>query len=106
GQRPTEVLAVWLDPVSPDVVDPNGDHASYDLGTGNLINDIINGFFIVIGNIELYVLPSLGGVFQLNVSNVPAGARGGAVMFELTGDQTMDLTDPLRAGTTQFTLNL
>jgi hypothetical protein len=106
GQRPTKVLALWLDPVSPDVVDPNGDHASYDLGSGNLVNDISNGFFLVIGTIELVVLPSSGGAFQLTVSDVPPAARGGAVLFGLSGDQTEDLTDPLRDGTTQFTLNL
>jgi hypothetical protein len=106
GQRPTKVLALWLDPVSLGVVDPNGDQASYDLPTGDFLNTIINGFLLVIGNIELFVLPSSGGTFQLNVSDVPAEARGGAVMFGLSGDQTEDLTDPLRAGTTQFTLNL
>jgi hypothetical protein len=106
GQRPTKVLALWLDPANPALVDPNGDHASYDQSTGTVINDILNGFLLVIGNIELFVLPSDGGMFQLDVSNVPATARGGAVMFGLTGDQTEDLTDPLRAGATQFTLSL
>jgi hypothetical protein len=106
GQRPTKVLALWLDPGSLSLADPNGDHAIYDLPTGNFLNDIIDGFLLVIGNIELFVLPSDGGTFQLDVSNVPATARGGAVLFGLTGDKTEDLTDPLRAGTTQFTLNL
>jgi hypothetical protein len=106
GQRPTKVLALWLDPVSPDVVDPNGDHTTYDLTTGDFSNDITNGFSLVIGTIELFVFPSSGGAFQLTVTDVPPAARGGAVMFELTGDRTEDLTDPLRDGTTQFTLNL
>jgi hypothetical protein len=107
GSRPTKVLALWLDPVSPDVIDPNGDHATYDLNNGNFVNDIINAFVFVIGNIEVFVFPSSqGGQFQLNVGDVPAGARGGAVLFELSGDQTESLTDPLQSGTTQFTFNL
>jgi hypothetical protein len=106
GQRPTQVLALWLDPVSAEVVDPNGDHASYDLASGDYANDVSDGFSLVIGTIELFVLSSGGGTFQLTVGDVPPAARGGAVLFGLDGDRTEELTDPLRDGTTQFTLNL
>src|SRR5262249_45716946 len=105
GARPVQVVALWLDPVSLDTVDPAVDHLKYDLGTGQLTNDISNSFVSVTGNIEVVVLVvDIGdtGTFTLSLGDVPADARGGVVLLGSSGDQTIALTDSIRSGTTSF----
>jgi hypothetical protein len=106
GQRPVRLAALFLDPVSIDVVDPAGDSLSYNLDTGQLSNTISDSFVSVAGNVEVVVVavPSGGSAdFTLALSNVPADARGGVVLLGDSSDQSMALTDAIRAGTTQFT---
>ena len=64
-----------------------------------------NAFVNVVGNIEILVFP-LSGTYNLSVSDVPAGARGGAVLLGTNADQSQALTDALRAGTTSFSFSL
>jgi hypothetical protein len=106
GQRPTGVVVLWLDPVSLDVTDPSGMHADYNQGTGALNNGLMGGYVNVGGNIDVVVLPASSGQVGLQVSDVPATARGGLVFLGPAGDMQQSLTDPLRAGTTSFTFTL
>jgi hypothetical protein len=107
GQRPARLVALWTDPVSLDLVDPSGNDVNYDLGSGQLNNNIDGSFVAVNGNVEAIVVavPSLTGSagFTLDVSDVPATARGGVVLLGADSDQTLALTDGLRSGTTTFT---
>jgi hypothetical protein len=106
GQRPTGVVVLWLDPVSLDVTDPSGMHADYNQGTGALSNGTGGGYVNVGGNIDVVVLPASSSQVGLQVSDVPATARGGLVFLGPQGNTQQSLTDPLRAGTTSFTFTL
>src|SRR5262249_14144191 len=106
GQRPTSMLVLFLDPGSLGLEDPNGNNIDYDTGTGNLTDTVPGGYVDVVGNIEVLVIPTPGGTFTLNVGDLGATARGGAVVLGANGDQVMNLTDALRGGTTSFTLNV
>jgi hypothetical protein len=106
GQRPTGVVVLWLDPVSLGVTDPSGMHADYSQGTGTLSNGLMGGYVNVGGNIDVVVLPASSGQVGLQVSDVPATARGGLVFLGPQGNTQQPLTDALRAGTTSFTFTL
>jgi hypothetical protein len=106
GQRPTGVVVLWLDPVSLDVTDPSGMHADYNQGTGALSNGLMGGYVNVGGNIDVVVLPASSGQVGLQVSDVPATARGGLVFLGPQGNTQQPLTGALRAGTTSFTFTL
>jgi len=101
GQRPTAVLVIWLDPVSFDLADPRSERVLNNLEGGKFSNPISNAFVSVTGNVEVLVIPTLGGRFVLNVSNVPKTARGGAVILGMD-NQVVQLTDAFRAGTRRF----
>jgi hypothetical protein len=58
------------------------------------------------GNVEVIVVAGVAGTFNLDVANVPATARGGAVLLSPNGSQAVAFTDGLRAGTTQFTVTV
>jgi hypothetical protein len=106
GQRPTGVVVLWLDPVSLGVTDPSGMHADYNQGTGALNNGLMGGYVNVGGNIDVVVLPASSGQVGLQVSDVPATARGGLVFLGPQGNTQQSLTGALRAGTTSFTFTL
>jgi hypothetical protein len=106
GQRPTDVLVLWLDPVPLALTGPGGDSVVYDQQDNTLDNNIQDGYVDVVGNIEVIVLTGPGGQVTLQVSNVPPTARGGVVMLGPDQDQTMGLTDDLRNGTTTFDFSL
>jgi hypothetical protein len=107
GQRPVRLVALWADPIPLDLVDPSGNDVTYDPSSGQLTNNIDGSSVAVNGNVEVIVVavPSLSGSagFTLNVSDVPATARGGVVLLGADSDQTLALTDGLRGGTTTFT---
>jgi hypothetical protein len=103
-QRPTGVLVIWLDPQSFALADPGGKRVVYNLGSGAFQDDLDTAFVSVTGNVEVLVIPTRGGRYVLDVSNVPETARGGAVLFGLGGadDRVVQLTAGLRAGTRRF----
>jgi hypothetical protein len=106
GQRPTSMLVLWLDPVSLDLVDPANKHAVYDLKTNTVSNQQSRTFVEVGGNIEVLVLADVAGTFHLNVADVPPTARGGALVFSKTGDETFAFTNQLRDGIDGFTIQI
>jgi hypothetical protein len=106
GQRPTGVLVLVLDPVSATLENSTGAQVDYNVGDGSLSNTFSDGFVNVIGNIEVIVLDLSGGQLSLQVSDVPATARGGLVFVGEQTDMEESLTDALRAGTTDFSFSL
>ena len=80
----TSLLAMFLDPVSLDLQDPAGQHVTYNLTTGDFNNNIPNAFVSVASNIELVVIPLVSGRYNLDVSDVPGTARGGAMCYTAT----------------------
>ena len=102
GNGPLTFAIIWLDPVSCDLQSPQGQQASYNLGSNQAVNGIDRTFIEVGGNVELLVLAGQAGTFKLDVSDVPALARGGAVVLSPVGDQVMSFTDALRSGTMEF----
>src|SRR5262249_25068598 len=106
GQRPTSMLVLWLDPVGLDLHDPGGNQTTYNPSGGTLAQGIPGGFTSVVGNVEVIVVPTPGGTFTLNVSDVGALARGGVAFLEEQDSRVQELTDDLRNGTQQFTLTV
>ena len=84
---------------------PNGDSISYDLGDDELSLGIDDIFVDVIGNIEIIILVTLGGLFDFAVSDVGGQGRGGFVF--VGPDQSTDdtFTDEIRNGDTDVTIN-
>ena len=82
----------------------------YDLGTGDLTDTTMDSYVDVDGNIEIVVLfdPLMDVLSSDNmditveVSDVPPDASAAAIVLGDNGDTTMDLTDDLDAGMTQF----
>jgi hypothetical protein len=106
GPRTTTAVALILDPVSFDVVDPNGDAVDYNLQTDTLSDDTETAYVDVTTNIEMVIdfnPPTDMGNIDLTVNDVPPDALGAAVVLGPDpGDVTvMDLTDELDSGTTQ-----
>jgi hypothetical protein len=65
----------------------------------------MDSFVDVDGNIEIVILfdpPATSGDISVTVSDVPPDASGAAVVLGTNSDTTMDLTDDLDAGMTQF----
>jgi hypothetical protein len=106
GQRPTNVLVLWLDPVPLGLTSPDGGAVVYDQQDNTLEDTIPDGYVNVVGNIEVIVLTGTSGQVTLQVSNVPPTARGGVVMLGQDQDQAMGLTDDLRNGDTTFNFSL
>jgi hypothetical protein len=102
----TPLVAVFLDPVGIDLQDPSGDRVTYDLGSGALDNSIANAFVSVASNVELIIVPMAAGQFTLNIDDVPATARGGAVLLGPDGDATLSFTESMRDGQRRFTFGL
>jgi hypothetical protein len=109
GQRPARLLALWMDPVSFDLEDPNNDRTKYNQGSGQLSPGIPDSWTSVVGNVEVIVVAvpaSPDPTFTLSVSDVPATARGGVVVLGPAGDTTQALTSALQGGTTTFQLSV
>jgi hypothetical protein len=96
------LLVLFLDPVSLNLADPSGNHVSYNLQTNALSNQSSDAFVSVTGNVELVVMPLLNGTYNLDVSDVPQTARGGAEILGAQSQQTIAITDQLRDGQQDF----
>jgi hypothetical protein len=106
GNRPVEMMIIWLDPVSIDVADPQGKHATYDLKTNKVNNQLPGTYMEVGGNVELLVLADIAGSFKLSVSDVLPSARGGAILLTETGESLISLTDSLQSGLESFVFDV
>jgi hypothetical protein len=107
GRPITSLLAIFLDPVSANLVDPEGRAFSYDLKAevDSAITNNLRGTFVDVSrNIEVIVISNPRDRYRLEVADVPARARGGAVYFGLTGRTVESFTGALRAGTRAFNL--
>jgi hypothetical protein len=104
GARPTSVLVIWIDPGGISVIDPDGDGIVFDPDEDELDNDIDGGSVDVTGNIDVIVIADADGEYALDLSSLGATARGGVVILKQDGNQTMELTDEIRAGETSFTI--
>jgi hypothetical protein len=104
---PLSIAILWLDPVSLDVQAPQGgQQASYNLQSNQVSNSLPRTYIEVGGNVEVVVMAGVSGSFKLDVGDVPATARGGAVVFDSTGTQLVSLTTALRDGVTDFVVNV
>lgn len=103
--QPVSYLIVWLDPVSIDLADPGGNRAVFNLQTNQVSNNVARSFVEVGGNVQVMVMAAVSGTFTLNINDVSATARGGAVMLTPGQIQTVSLTDAMRAGEQAFTFD-
>jgi hypothetical protein len=99
-------LVFILDPVSLNLVDPQGQRAVVDLKTNTVTNAQPKTYIDVGGNVELLVLADVAGTFGLTVGSVHATARGGALIIGPDGTQSISITDQLRAGVSEFTFTI
>lgn len=106
GDRVTSMLIVFLDPVSLDLVDPGNRRVTYSLQSNQVQRTLPNAFVEVGGNVEVVVVPNVNGRFQLNVADVPPTARGGVVFLGQQSDMVQTITDDLRGGMRNFSLDL
>ncbi len=106
GQPLTNLLVIWLDPVSIDLADAQGTRTVYSLQTNTVVSALPKTFVEVGGNVELIVMASVSGRFSLSVDDVSPTARGGAVMLTDRGVELTGFTDALRAGQRQFQLDV
>jgi hypothetical protein len=106
AHTPPSFVIIWFDPVSIDLQSPQGLNLSYNLSNNALSNGLGSSFVSVGGNVETIVLENAAGTFNLDVANVPATARGGAVMLSASGFSTDEFTAELQGGVTAFQLDL
>lgn len=107
GQRPVGMLVIWLDPLSPNFVDPQSSRIVYNQQDNSFVNTVSRAYVNVTGPLELIVLPIFSlraETFSLSVANVAASVRGGVLYFGADGNQVRPLTTELRGGTTEFLL--
>jgi hypothetical protein len=107
GERTVGALVIWLDPVSPTLVDSRGSRVVFNLQANSFVNTFRQAYVNVTGNLEVIVVPfvtSTTQTFNLNVEDVPATVRGSVVFLGLEHDQVRPLTADLRAGATDFLL--
>jgi hypothetical protein len=105
GHRLATAVALVFDPVSIGVEDPSGGAVDYNLGSGDLTDSTMDTYVDVDGNIEVVILfdpPATSGDITVTISDVPPDASGAAVVLGTTDDTTIDLTDEIDAGMTQF----
>ena len=98
----TPFLILWLDPVNIRAVDPNGNRTTFNMQTNAVTNNISRSFIEVGGSVEVMVVAAVPGTYALNVSDVQATARGGAILLDRGETRTANLTDAMRNGETDF----
>jgi hypothetical protein len=104
-ERTTTAVALVFDPVSIGVDDPGGGEIDSNLDSDTLTDTTMDTFVDVDANIEVVILfdpPATAGDINVTVSDVPPDASGAAVVLSPDADTTIDLTDDLDAGMTQF----
>ena len=105
GEPIVSMLVIFLDPVSINLVDPEGRSFDYDLKSSlatSLSNRLPRTFVEVGGNVEVVVIPNPRGTYRLQVADVPASARGGAVYFGAQSPVVDVFTAALRNGVRSF----
>src|SRR5262249_2301477 len=103
---PGSIAVFWLDPVSLDVRSPQGQRAAYSLQNNQVSNNLERTYVNVSGNVEVVVMANVPGTFQLGVADVPATARGGAVVLGDTTAAVLSFTDAVRAGESTFVVQV
>ena len=97
GQRLVALEVLFLDPVSLQLVDPDGRALKYDLGDAGPPSNQLSGAFVEVGsNVEVVVIPNPVGHYELSVADVQARARGAAVFFGNQTSEVRSLTEALR----------
>ncbi len=102
GYSAGRYLLIWLDPVSINLADPSGERTVFDLQTNSFANNSNRTFIEVGGKVEVMVIAAITGTFTLNVSDVQATARGGALILDNGQLQAVALTDAMRGGESSF----
>jgi hypothetical protein len=103
GQGAAGVLFLWLDPPSSRLDNPFGS-VVYDQANNIFSNTLTSTYVSVAGNVELFATPMPPGQsLTLTLQGVSSTARGGAVVLWPGGDNTSQMTNPLRLGQTTFT---
>ena len=124
-QRQTAVFALWLDPVSGDIEDPDEAWIEWDDDEDTFIDEDDEAYVDVDDNIDVVIDPypeeaiDPGDdpdddpddapvdeeplVWELEVDDVPETARGGVVFLSSEGSVVIELTEDLRAGVTSYT---
>jgi hypothetical protein len=112
GTRTATAVALIFDPVSIGVNDPAGDSVDYSLSSDTLTDNTVDSWVDVDSNIEVVVLfdplmdaPPDATDVTVALSDVPPDAGGAAVVLGDGGDATMDLTDAIDSGQTEFDIN-
>jgi len=105
GQRPAEMLVIFLDPVTFSLWDPAGNRAIRDLQTNTMLSNIPSTSVGVWGNVELVIVPVTFGTYELDLADVPARARGAVLFFGSDRNEIRELTSDIRAGIDHFTFN-
>lgn len=105
GSRPTSVLALLLDPVSINLVDPQGKLVQYDLQTNSVVQNMPKTYVQVAGNIELIVVADAVGTYRLDIANIPTQPRGALGILNNATTQFVSLTPQIRSGITSFQFN-
>jgi hypothetical protein len=101
-------LVLVLDPVGIDLdAGTRGGRAQYSLQSANSLqattnNTIARSYWDVGGNVEVLVLAAALGNYSLNLSDISAGSRGAAVIFDNGTLTAASLTDAMRAGQDRF----
>ncbi len=102
SERLASLLVIFLDPVSIGLVDPAGRSFQYNLETNAVANALPRTFVEVGGNVEIMVIAEPRGIYQLDVANVSARARGGAIYLGRETVEVRSITDALRTGSRSF----
>jgi hypothetical protein len=106
-QRLVSLLVVFLDPASFLLDDPNGRSFSYNLQKNSVANNLPQTFVEVGGNVEVIVIPNPIGTYHMQLADVAASARGGAVFFGNLADQAAGIgsltTEAIDSGDRNFT---
>jgi hypothetical protein len=87
------------------VDDPGGGEIDSNLDSDTLTDTTMDTFVDVDANIEVVILfdpPATAGDINVTVSDVPPDASGATVVLSPDADTTIDLTDDLDAGMTDF----
>ena len=81
GNRIVSLLVLFLDPLSFNLVDPEGRSLEYNQQSNVATNKLPLTYLSVVTNLELVVIPDPSGTYQLNVAQAAAHSRGGLVFI-------------------------